>query len=1021
MAIAWVGRCDIPAESNVNGKTWGDDYSGKLVSAAEALSHIKNGQTIFLGSGAAEPLLLTDTLAEMAPSFWDVEVIHLTVTRQEFKLGAPEMVNHFRYNTFYMGHSPSRALAEGVAAYTPMNISELPSAMRRGIIHVDAALVQVSPPDALGLCSLGISVDATKAAVESAALVIAQVNENMPVTFGDSQIPVEEIDYLVAGNTGLLEVPPPELDPVSLTIGRHIASLITDGMTLYFDRGAISAAAMRYLGSRRNLGIHTDFLTDDIWRLIKSRAVTNREKNINKGKTVATMVVGTKELYAAVNGNPYIEVLPIDQVNDPFIISKNDNFVSIHTISEIELTGVASVFSEGDFLVGSLAAGRDFVSGARRSKNGFSIMALPSTTRYGLNSRIVTSSRGRGATFSPTMVDYVVTEYGIADLYGLSSRERAVALISIAHPHFRRQLLEEAIEAEYVGENQVVPPERGCVYPSHYEFTHTFSGGLEVFFRPMKPSDARSIQHMFYSLSPEMRRMRYHGAVKSLSDETAQRIAAVDYSKDVAIVGLGGRQRNAEMIAEGRYMYNEANHMGEFDIIVREDYQGRGIGTFLANYLKKIAYSRGLLGIYAEVIQYSPATTALLKKAWPTAMRSFDSGGCTFTLRFPEEDVAKPKDCIIVYSGRFADFSYGEDHPFHPGRAAPALRLMAEQGYLKEPWMRVEEPRMVTMEKLIESHDPNFIEALRTANSGQWREEFLQFNLGGAECPVFAGLFDYILLYVSATMTGVDLIIEENANVAFNPIGGFHHASRSAAEGFCYVNDAIAAIDTFLARGFKVAYIDLDAHHGNGVQDAYYRDDRVLTISLHESGKTLYPWSGFETEIGEDIGQGFTINIPLPQGTDDDSFNMMFDRVVTPAVERFAPSVVVAVIGTDMHKSDPMANLSLTNNGMVEAIKHIREYSNHLLLLGGGGYNLAATARAWCRMWAAVNRIDALPDYLLVLGGTFMRGAGVTGADIVDMPHRISGGQKEAVQKELLRIAAFHEVNTIPLIGKRSG
>ncbi len=1000
-------------------KSWTNEYVTRRVSAKDALKNIRNGQTIFLGSGAGEPLVLTDALAEMAPNFWDVEVIHLTATQQEFKLARPEMANHFRYNTFYIRQGTSGMPAENLADYTPMNISELPKAMERGIIRIDAALIQVSPPDSLGLCSLGISVDATKAAVENADLVIAQVNENMPVTFGDSLIPVEDIDYLVDGNTELIEVSAPEVDPVSLTIGRHIASLVTDGMTLHFDRGSISAAAMRYLDSKNNLGIHTDFLTDDIMRLIKSRAVTNREKSINKGKTVVTMVVGSKDLYEEVDGNPYIELLPIDQVNNPFIMSQNDNMVSIHTISEMELTGVARTVRSEGYQTGSLAAGRDFINGARRSKNGFTIMALPSTTPDGNHSRIVAVSAGRGATFSRTKVDFVVTEYGIANLFGLSTRERTVALISIAHPNFREQLLKESIEAKYVGPDQILPPKKGCVYPSQYEFSHVFKDDFEVFFRPVKPSDAYNIQRMFYSLAPEMRRMRYHGTIKALTYDAAQKMTAVDYSQDMAIVGLVGHQSNAKIIAEGRYMYNPTNNMAEFDIVVAEECQGKGIGKFLGNYLKKIAYSRGLDGIYAEVIQRNEATIALLNKAWPTAVRSFDSGGCTFTLRFPREDVEKPKDSIVVYSGRFGDFSYGDNHPFNPGRATTVMQLMDEQGYLDEPWVRVEEPEMVSKKRLIESHHPDYIDALKDAGNGVWRDEFLQYNLGGDECPIFPYLFDYVLLYTSATITGAELILEEDANVVFNPLGGFHHASRRGAEGFCYVNDVIVAIDMFLARGLKVAYIDIDAHHGNGVQDAYYGDDRVLTISLHESGKTLYPWSGFETEIGEDLGKGFTINIPLPQGTDDDSFGMMFDRVVTPIVSQFSPAVVVSVIGGDTHRSDPLANLSLTNNGMVNAIKCMREYSNHLLLLGGGGYDLQATSRAWCRMWAAANRIDALPDYLLVLGGSFMGGEGIVGADIIDMAYRTSGKEKETINAELERIAQFHKKNTFPLIGER--
>jgi acetoin utilization deacetylase AcuC-like enzyme/acyl-CoA hydrolase/GNAT superfamily N-acetyltransferase len=1002
----------------VNTKSWRQNYSDKIVSAEEALSNIKNGQTIFLGSGPGEPYYLTNTLAEMADDFWDVEVLHFTATGKEFKLAAPEMAGHFRYNTFYIGEGVSGVLAEGMADYSPMNISELPDAMRRGIIDIDVALVQVSPPDDLGLCSLGVSVDTTRAAVENARMVVAQLNSNMPVTFGDSLIPVEEIDLLVEKDTPLFEVTAPKVDAVSLTIGRHVASLIRDGMTLHFDRGPISAAAMRYLDSKKNLGIHTDFLTDDIMRLIKSRAVTNRAKKVNKGKSVATMVVGSKELYDEVDENPYIEILPIDQVNNPFIMSQNDDLVSIHSVSEMELSGVARVFSEGNLRIGSLAAGRDFINGARRSKGGFNVMALPSISSDGLKSRIVATGASRGTTYSRTQVDFVVTEYGIAYLYGITSRERAVALISIAHPKFRDHLLKEAIEAGYVNKSQIMPPENGCVYPSQYEFSHVFKGGLEVFFRPVKPSDAHNLQRMFYAMSPQDRRLRYHGTIKKLSIESAQRMAAVDYSQDMAIVGLVGHERNAKIVAEGRYLYNSINNMGEFDIVVLEEAQGRGIGQFLGNYLKKVAYSKGLDGIYAEVIQRNEATITLLNKAWPTAVRSFNSGGCTFTLKFPKEDVQRPKDSIFIYSGRFGDFSYGDDHPFNPGRAGVLLQLLQDQGYLDEPWMRIEEPRIVSKKRLIESHDPKYIDVLEQASDGNWHDSFLNFNLGGEECPIFPHLFDYILLYASATITGVDLIVEENANIVFNPLGGFHHASRNAAEGFCYVNDVIVAIDILLAKGFKVAYIDLDAHHGNGVQDAYYADDRVLKISMHESGKTLYPWSGFETEIGEDLGKGLNINIPLPQETDDESFNSVMDRIVTPAVEKFSPTVVVAVVGADTHRSDPLAHLSLTNNGMVRAVEKLISYSQHLLLLGGGGYDMQATTKAWCRMWAAANKIDALPDYLLVMGGSFMGGEGLLGADIVDRVYLLSGKQKELVQKELDRLVAFHEEHTIPLIGE---
>jgi len=849
--------------------------------------------------------------------------------------------------------------------------------------------------------------------------VIAQVNENMPETSGDSVVPVSSITFLVPGNAELVEVPPTPLDPISLTIGRHIAGLIRDGMTLHFDRGPCCAATMRYLDTRKDLGIHTDILTDDIMRLIKSGAITNRQKQVHKGKTVATMAVGTKELYDAVHKSPKIEFYPIDHINDPFVIAQNDEMVSIHSIERIELTGLARIDDEHRSQIRSLPSSMDFVDGAMRSKNGFNIMALPSTTPDGESSRIVALSLSRGAAVLRTKTEYVVTEYGVVNLFGLSIRERAIALISIAHPKFRQELLDEAKRLNYVGSEQVIAKESGRVYPHHYEFTKKFDDGLEVFFRPARPGDARRLQRLFYSLSPESIRLRYHGTKKNMSLEEAQKQAAVDYSQDMAILALVGPRGNPMAVGEGRYTFNPSNRMGEFDIVVDENFRGRGIATILADYLRKVAYANGLAGMYADVIQQNAGTMALLSKAWPTAQKTFDSGTCTFTVRFPAEHVERPKDSIIVYSGRFGDFSYGADHPFDPGRARVTLSTIAKEGFLNEPWIRVQEPTMIPRERLFQSHAPEFIEALEKANSGQWSDEFLKFNLGSRDCPIFKGLFDYVLLYASATNTAVDLIMKENANVVFNPLGGFHHSSRNHVEGFCYVNDVIMAIDKFLAAGYRVAYIDIDAHHCNGVQDAYYADDRVLVVSLHENGKTLYPGTGFESEIGKDMGKGFTVNVPLLSGSDDEIFEAAINRVVTPVVEAFAPTVVVAQIGADMHRSDPLAHLNLTNNGMVYAMERIRDYSNHLLLLGGGGYDTQTVARAWARMWGAANRIGSLPDYLLVLGGSFLGGHELEGGGLVDMSFRESGAAKAQMQADLERIVTFHEQNTIPLVRQR--
>ncbi len=994
---------------------WQQYYTNKIVPPQKALSNIRNGQTIFIGSGCGEPVLLTETLADMANQFFDVQVIHL-LSQINQRLANADLINNFRCNTFCVGRGVEAAVSEGIADYTPINIRELKTAMEKGIIIVDVALIQVSVPDSSGNCSLGVSIDIVKSVVENAKLVIAQVNENMPVTMGDTNISTDIIDYIVIGDVPLIEVKTPELDPVSLTIGRHISNLIKNGMTLHFDRCIISSAAMRYLDRKKDLGIHTDILTDDHLRLIKSGAVTNQKKNIHIGKTIATMAIGSQELYNAVNNNPEIEFHPIEYANNPITISQNDHIASILSIHQVDLSGLARIETELSIDRFSILSGTDFNDGARASKNGLVIMALPSTTADGKQSSIVPQISGKGGFFNRSKVDIVVTEYGSVSLYGRSIRERAIALISISHPKFKNQLLDEAKKLHYVDQNQIISPESGSIYPEQYELYHTFPDGLEVFFRPIKPLDAKCMQRMFYTLTNETIRMRYHATIKSLSNEVAQSLSNIDYNQDMAIVGIIGPRSNPMIIAEARYTYNPTTNMGDFDFLVSEHFRGRGIGLFLANYLNKIAYSKGLSGLYGEVIMDNPAVIKLLDKAWPTANKTFHSGVCTFVVRFPEEDVKRPKDSIIIYSGRFTDFSYGEGHPFRPDRTKKALELIIEEELINEPWIRLEEPRMISKERLYESHDPAFIDALEIANAGKWDDRFLQFHLGGDDCPIFPGLFDYVLLYTSATMTGVNFIIHDNANVVFNPLGGFHHASRYLAEGFCYVNDVIVAIDTFLSHGFRIAYIDIDAHHGNGVQDTYYKDDRVLTVSLHQTGKTLYPWSGFETEIGTGIGEGYNINVPLPEETDDEAYLYVFDNLISKIVTLYQPSVVISVIGADTHKNDPLTNLKLTNNGMMEVMERIRNFSYHLLLLGGGGYDITSTSRAWGRIWAAANRINAMPEFLSVLGGTFLGSEDLMGAGIIDRAYVVGGDKKKDILNELDRIMQYHEEHTLPII-----
>ena len=984
--------------------SWRQRQGHKLSSARDAVRRVRSGQTVYIGSGAAEPTVLTRALVSVAGTLRDVAVIHL-LGLGESPFADPRLAVHFRLNTFFVGRGMEEAVREGRADYTPMAVTELPRSMATGIVPVDVALVQVSPPDAMGSCSLGIAADAGLAAVEHAALVIAQVNEHMPVTHGDTRVHVDQLDLLVEGSAPLLEVVPEDPDPVSVTIGRLVADIISDGAVLHFGRSAVSTATMRFLERRKDLGIHTDVLTPDLLRLIQSGAVTNRSKGVHRGRTVATTAQGTAELYRTLHHNPAIELHPVDHVNDPFVIAQNPGAVAVLEVEEVDLSGKARIHGTvASSKRGSLGAALDYLEGVSRSEGGLVVLALPSIDPETGASRIVAEGSGRGVFLPRSRVDIVVTEYGSVHLRGLSLRERAVALISVAHPRFRHGLMDQAKAARMVAPDQGVQPENGCVYPHHYETSRSFEGGLEVFFRPVKPSDTRRIQKLFHSLSPETVRNRWHASLNSLSRSTLMEITNIDYAKDMAIVGLVGPRANRRIICEGRCLYNPVNRMGEFDILVHDDYQALGLGSFLANYLMHVAYARGLHGLYAEVIQNNIPMRHLLDKAWPTAKIHHDSGLRTYTVTFSPTDRGHPKDAILIHTPHFADHTLGDGHPFRPDRAGKLYELLKRQDWLGEPWMRVEMPAALPPEAMAGSVDPGFLAAIQRASSGKIDPSLLSYGLGTEECPVFPRLADYVGLYCAATMTGVRLILEENANLVFNPLGGMHHSSRSHAEGFCYVNDAILAIDALLAAGHRVAYIDIDAHHGNGVQDSYWRDDRVLTVSIHESGKTLYPWRGFEDEIGEGPGRGYTVNVPLPAGADDEIFNKAFDELIVDRVRAFAPSVTVVVVGADSHRTDPLSSLQLTNNGMAHAMEFIRGFSPHLLMLGGGGYNPEATVKGWARMWAAANRIDALPDYLTMLGGTFLGEGDLDGSDVVDMAWRVTGPEKQAMLAEVDRL-----------------
>jgi acetyl-CoA hydrolase len=412
----------------------------RWTSAADAVKAVRSGQRVYIGGGCGVPVVLAGELARRAPELRDVEIIHI-LTAGTSAWVTPEASSAFRVNSLFIGPNVRGAVREGRADFTPVFLSEIPRLFREGHLPIDVALIAVSPPDEHGYCSYGVEVGVTKPAVESARVVIAEINPRMPRVWGNSFIHISRIDYCVEVDYPLPEFRQGEPAPLYSRIGRHVADLIEDGATLQMGIGAIPNAVLDYLGDKRDLGVHSEMFSDGIIDLVQRGVITGARKTLLPGKLVAGFVLGTERVYRFIHNNPIIEMRTTDFTNDPFTISRNDKMVAINAALQVDLTGQVCADSIGTKFYSGVGGQADFIRGAARSKGGKPIIALPSTALGGTVSRIVsTLEPGAGVTTSRNDVHYIVTEYGVAYLYGKTVRQRAEALIAVAHPDFRADL-----------------------------------------------------------------------------------------------------------------------------------------------------------------------------------------------------------------------------------------------------------------------------------------------------------------------------------------------------------------------------------------------------------------------------------------------------------------------------------------------------------------------------------------------------------------------------------------------------
>jgi 4-hydroxybutyrate CoA-transferase len=420
--------------------SWHKEYEAKKLTAKEAALKIPSHSRVVFGHAASSPVDVVKAMTEQKEHFQDVEIVHmLSLGKGEYM--DENMAPYFRHNALFVGGNSRKAIGRGQADFTPCFFNEVPKLFREGILPVDVALVQVSAPDHHGYCSFGLSADYTKPAAECAKIVIAEVNDQMPRVLGDNFIHISEIDYVVETSNPLHEIPKPVIGDVERAIGENCAHLVEDGSTLQLGIGAIPDAVLLFLKDKKDLGIHTEMFSDGVLELVKSGVINNSKKTLHKGKMISTFLMGSKDLYEFVDNNPSVALYPVDYVNHPAVIMQNDNLVSINSCIQVDFMGQVAAESIGLAQFSGVGGQVDYVRGASMAKNGKSIIAMPSTASGGKVSRIVPLlTEGSAVTTSRNDVHYVVTEYGVANLKGKTLKQRAEALIQIAHPDFRAEL-----------------------------------------------------------------------------------------------------------------------------------------------------------------------------------------------------------------------------------------------------------------------------------------------------------------------------------------------------------------------------------------------------------------------------------------------------------------------------------------------------------------------------------------------------------------------------------------------------
>jgi len=617
------------------------DHPAKFADEAYIFSKIHPGDRIFVGTACGEPRYLVQALInyveEHPKAFFDAEVLHVWTlgvapyTDEKYK-------RNFRHNSFFVGNDTRAAVNSGLADYTPVFLSQVPDLFRDGLVPVDVALIQVSPPDEHGYMSLGVSVDITKAAVDSAKLVVAQVNKSMPRVHGDTFIHLNDVDFLVAFDEPILEYEATVPGDIAQKIGSYVSRIVEDGDTIQVGYGSVPNAIISSLAARKHLGVHTELLSDGIVDLMRKGVVDNTMKTLNRGKTVASFCMGKKDTYEFINDNPSVEFRSIDYTNNPLVISRIENMTAINSALQVDLTGQATAESLGKTFYSGIGGQADFMRGAIMAPGGKTILAIQSTADNEKVSRLVPFlAEGAGSTLIRGDIHYLVTEYGIAYLHGKNIRERAMDIISIAHPKFRPWLIDEAKKNGLIYRDQAFIPGKKGEYPENLESHRTTKAGNDVLLRPVKISDEPLLKDFFYSLSDESIYRRFMSVRKDMPHERLQEFVVIDYTKETVILAVTGGKDKEEVLAVGQYGIDESSHSAEVALVVRDDDQNKGIVSELLGYLTVSAKKQGLLGFTAQVLSDNMAMLHMFESGGFDVRRRHESGVYELKMAFKKK------------------------------------------------------------------------------------------------------------------------------------------------------------------------------------------------------------------------------------------------------------------------------------------------------------------------------------------------------------------------------------------------